>query len=77
MVEAVAAKTGKIDNATIIATLHQGTWPTVLGDLSWDAVGRPSGSFALIQWQNGKLIPVYPANVSQAAPVHPKPAWGG
>ena len=77
LVEAVAAKTGKIDNATIIATLHQGTWPTILGDLSWDAVGRPNGSFALIQWQNGKLVPVYPAGVAQATPVTPKPAWGG
>jgi len=77
LVEAVATKTSKIDNATIIATLHQGTWPTLLGDLSWDAVGRPSGSFALIQWQNGKLVPVYPATVAQAAPVTPKPGWGG
>src|SRR5689334_16946944 len=69
LVEAVATKTGKIDNGTVIATLHQGSWPTVLGDLSWDAVGRPNGSFALIQWQNGKLVPVYPAKVAQAAPV--------
>jgi branched-chain amino acid transport system substrate-binding protein len=77
LVEAVAAKTGKVDNATVIATLHQGTWPTVLGNLSWDAYGQPSGSFALIQWQNGKLVPVYPAAVAQAAPVYPKPGWGG
>ncbi|MEV6845696.1 amino acid ABC transporter substrate-binding protein [Actinoplanes sp. NPDC051411] len=77
LVEAVAAKTGKIDNATIIATLHQGTWPTLLGNLSWDAYGQPSGSFALIQWQNGKLVPVYPAGTAQAGPIFPKPAWGG
>jgi branched-chain amino acid transport system substrate-binding protein len=77
LVEAVAAKTGKIDNATIIATLHQGTWPTLLGNLSWDAYGQPSGNYALIQWQNGKLVPVYPAGVAQAAPIFPKPAWGG
>jgi len=53
----VAAKTGKIDNATIITTLHQGTWPTVLGNLSWGPNGAPSGSFNLIQWQGGSSCP--------------------
>jgi len=77
VLEAVAKKTGKIDNATIIATLHQGSWPTLLGDLSWGPDGAPSGSFNLIQWQGGKLVPVYPAGVSKATPIYPKPNWGG
>ena len=77
VLEAVAAKTGKIDNATIIATLHQGSWPTVLGDLSWGPNGAPSGSFNLIQWQGGKLVPVFPTAAAKAAPVFPKPNWGG
>lgn len=77
LVEEVAAKTGKVDNATIVSTLHHGTWPTLLGDLSWDAYGQPSGTFALIQWQNGKLVPVFPGAVAQSAPVYPKPGWGG
>jgi branched-chain amino acid transport system substrate-binding protein len=77
LLEAVAKKTGKVDNATIIATLHQGTWPTLLGDLSWDAAGAPDGSFSLIQWQGGKLVPVFPAATAQATPVYPKPNWGG
>jgi len=76
LIEAVATKTGKIDNATIIATLHSGSWPTLLGDLSWDAYGAPAGSFHLIQWQGGKMIPVYPADIAKAAPVFPKPNWG-
>jgi branched-chain amino acid transport system substrate-binding protein len=77
VLEAVAAKTGKIDNPTIIATLHQGSWPTLLGNLSWGPNGAPSGSFNLIQWQGGKLVPVYPAAVAQAKPIYPKPSWGG
>jgi len=77
VLEAVAKKTGKIDNATIIASLHQGSWPTLLGDLSWGPDGAPSGSFNLIQWQGGKLVPVYPAGVSKATPIFPKPNWGG
>jgi branched-chain amino acid transport system substrate-binding protein len=77
LLQEVAQKTGKIDNATIIKTLHSGTWPTLLGTLSWDAYGQPNGQFSLVQWQHGKLIPVYPAGVSQAAPMYPKPGWGG
>jgi branched-chain amino acid transport system substrate-binding protein len=77
LVEAVAKKAGKIDNATIISTLHSGTWPTLLGDLKWDAIGQPQGSFHLVQWQGGKLVPVYPADVATAKPVFPKPNWGG
>jgi branched-chain amino acid transport system substrate-binding protein len=77
LLEAVAKQTGKIDNATIISTLHQGSWPTLLGSLSWDAAGAPNGSFSLIQWQGGKLVPVFPTAGAQGTPVYPKPGWGG
>ncbi|HEY4018942.1 MAG TPA: amino acid ABC transporter substrate-binding protein [Pseudonocardiaceae bacterium] len=73
----VAAKTGKIDNTTVINTLHSGTWPTILGNLSWSANGAPSGEFNLVQWQGGKLLPVYPASIAQTKPEAPKPNWGG
>jgi branched-chain amino acid transport system substrate-binding protein len=77
LLQEVAQKTGKIDNATIVKTLHSGTWPTLLGALSWNADGEPNGQFSLVQWQHGALIPVYPAGISQAAPMYPKPGWGG
>jgi branched-chain amino acid transport system substrate-binding protein len=77
LLQEVAKKAGKIDNATIIATLHSGTWPTLLGDLKWDAIGQPQGSFHLVQWQGGKLVPVYPADVAKAPPLFPKPNWAG
>jgi branched-chain amino acid transport system substrate-binding protein len=77
VLEAVAHRTGKVDNATIIATLHQGVWPTLVGNLTWDTVGAPKGSFSLMQWQDGKLIPVFPENGRQAPPIYPKPGWGG
>jgi branched-chain amino acid transport system substrate-binding protein len=76
LVQAVAAKTGKIDNATIISELHQGSWPTLLGNLSWNAYGAPQGQYNLVQWQNGKLVPVYPSQIAQAKPLVPKPNWG-
>ena len=77
LIQAVAAKTGKIDNATIISALHSGTWPTLLGNLSWSANGAPKGQYNLVQWQQQKLIPVYPSSIAQATPEEPKPNWGG
>jgi branched-chain amino acid transport system substrate-binding protein len=77
LVEEVAAKEKKIDNATIISALHSGSWPTLLGNLSWSANGAPTGEFNLVQWQHQKLLPVYPSAVAQVAPEQPKPNWGG
>jgi branched-chain amino acid transport system substrate-binding protein len=75
LLEEVAAKTGKIDNATIISTLHSGTWPTLEGDLSWDSSGAPQGAYLLVQWIDGKLVSVYPANRAQQAPYTGPLAW--
>jgi branched-chain amino acid transport system substrate-binding protein len=76
LLQAVAAKTGKIDNQTIINSLHQGTWPSVEGNISWDANGSPQGSDMLLQWVTGKLQPVFPPAVALAQPIQPKPNWG-
>ncbi|MDL9978775.1 amino acid ABC transporter substrate-binding protein [Microbacterium candidum] len=77
LVSEVAKKTGKVDNQTIIKTLHSGTWPTLVGDLSWDQYGAPQGEYKLIQWIDGKIQTVYPAQGAQHAPVAPKRAWSG
>jgi branched-chain amino acid transport system substrate-binding protein len=77
LIEDVAKKTGRIDNQTIMAALHKGQWPTVQGNLSWDANGAPTGSQLLSEWVGGKLLPVFPAALAQHAPQAPKPAWAG
>ncbi len=77
LVNEVAKKTGKVDNQTIIDTLHSGTWPTLVGDLSWDQYGAPQGEYKLVQWIDGKLQTVFPAANAQAAPVAPKRPWSG
>ena len=77
LLDEVAKKTGKVDNKTIIKTLHSGTWPTLVGDLSWDKYGAPQGAYLLVQWINGKLTTVYPAATAAASPVAPKPNWAG
>jgi len=77
LLQLVVQKTGSIDNQKIITALHSGTWPTIEGNLSWNAYGEPNGQDLLVEWVNGKLLPVFPAKVALAKPFSPKPAWGG
>jgi branched-chain amino acid transport system substrate-binding protein len=72
----VATKLHSIDNKQIIAALHKGTWPTIEGNLSWDQYGAPNGGDLLVEWVNGKLLPVYPKKFALAKPFAPKPSWG-
>jgi branched-chain amino acid transport system substrate-binding protein len=76
LIQQVAERTGKVDNATIIRALRGGTWPTLVGDLSWDGDGAPQGSFLLAQWIDGRLTPVYPPGKALRAPVDPRLGWG-
>jgi branched-chain amino acid transport system substrate-binding protein len=77
LIQDVAAKTHSVDNATIIKTLHAGSWPTIEGNLSWDKNGSPKGKDSLVEWVAGKLLPVYPKDVARHTPTIPKPAWKG
>jgi branched-chain amino acid transport system substrate-binding protein len=65
LLQQVAQKTNTVDNAAIIKALHQGTWLTPVGDLSWDAAGAPKGSYILMQWIDGKLQAIYPPGRAQ------------
>ena len=76
LLQLVAKKYGKVDNATIISALHHGSWPTVEGNLSWDKDGSPLGSDLVVQWVGGKLLPVYPSASALSKPIA-KPAWTG
>jgi len=77
ILQAVVDKLHSLDNAKIIDALHQGSWPSVEGNLSWNDVGEPQGQDLLLEWVGGKLLPVYPASVAVASPEIPKPNWGG
>lgn len=68
-------KIKSIDNKALIEELHRGTYKTVVGPLSFDAAGRPKGSFMLLQWQGPRFVIVYPPNRAQARPIWPKPRW--
>jgi branched-chain amino acid transport system substrate-binding protein len=66
---------GSIDNAALIEELHQGTYDTVVGPLSFDEVGQPQGSFMLLQWQGDTFAIVGPEERARADAIVPKPEW--
>jgi len=65
-----------VDNALLIQELHQGTYKTVVGPLSFDETGAPQGSFMLLQWQGKNFVIVGPADRAETDPMAPpKPEW--
>ena len=67
---------GSTDNAALIEELHQGTYQTIVGPLSFDEVGGPQGSFMLLQWQGNNFVIVGPSDRAQAETLPPpKPEW--
>lgn len=76
VVEALAKRIHSIDNKKVIAALHKGSWPTVEGNLRWNAIGEPQGAFLLVEWIGGKLYPVLPTSAAIKQPFFPKPGWG-
>jgi len=68
--------TQSIDNTTLIDELHQGTFKTIVGPLSFDETGTPQGSFMLLQWQGNNFVIVGPADRAETDPkTPPKPEW--
>jgi branched-chain amino acid transport system substrate-binding protein len=76
VMQQVIEKIKSLDNAKIIAELHSGdTFDSVQGPVKFDDVGQNVAIKAyLIQWQNGKFVPIYPA-VTNGTPEYPKPNW--
>lgn len=66
---------GSVDNTALIEELHKSTFQTVVGPLSFDEVGRPQGTFMLLQWQGSSFVIVGPGDRARAEPIVPKPEW--
>jgi branched-chain amino acid transport system substrate-binding protein len=67
--------TQSVDNAKLIDEMHKATFKTVVGPLSFDELGKPKGSFMVLQWQGGASYIVAPDFAKQKDPVWPKPNW--
>lgn len=69
-------KIHSLDNAKLIQELHSDTFNSIQGPVKFASDGENTVAEPfLFQWQNSKLIPVYPANQAQANPEYPKKAW--
>lgn len=69
-------KINTIDNAALIDELHQGSYKTIVGPLSFDETGAPQGSYMLLQWQGANFVIVGPTDRAETDPkVPPKPVW--
>ncbi len=76
VVAQAVTQNNSLDQTKLIATLHSGTFTSVQGAVKFDSTGQNTQALAyLFQWQNGQLIPVYPANVASAPIEFPKANW--
>lgn len=76
VMQQVIEKIGSLDNAKILDELHSGaTYDSVQGPVKFSDVGENIAKPQyLLQWQNGKFVPIYPA-VTGGSPEYPKPNW--
>jgi branched-chain amino acid transport system substrate-binding protein len=77
VLQAAVLGTQSLDNTKIADWLHSNSVQTVQGNIGWDAVGRPNGSYLLEQYQGGQMKVVAPSADpnKNADPVYPKPKW--
>ena len=59
----------------LIDWLHENSVETVVGTLSWDEAGRPSGAHLIQQWVDGEIRIVLPEDAKEVDFLTPKPAW--
>ncbi|MBA2678437.1 MAG: amino acid ABC transporter substrate-binding protein [Ktedonobacteraceae bacterium] len=65
-----------LDNAQVIHALWTGAFQSLQGPVRFASSGENAAGIAfLLQWQGGKLIPVFPTEWGQATMEYPKPMW--
>jgi branched-chain amino acid transport system substrate-binding protein len=67
VMQAAVEAVGSIDDQQALADwLHENEVDTILGPLSWDETGAPTGDFLIGQWQKGKAEIVLPESAHTA-----------
>lgn len=59
----------------LIDWLRDNEVETVVGPLSWDETGKPTGAHLIQQWVDGEIRIVLPEDVKETDFVFPKPVW--
>lgn len=76
VMEAAVKQVGAIDQEKLAAAIRNLELDTVYGKFKVDAKGIQVGyTSALLQWQHGKQVIVWPENVADAKPILPTPMW--
>ncbi|MBA2392701.1 MAG: amino acid ABC transporter substrate-binding protein [Ktedonobacteraceae bacterium] len=76
VIEQAVTKAHSLDNTKLIEELHADIFNTLQGAVKFASDGQNSVAAAfLFQWQNGKLIVVFPSSSAAANPEFPKKTW--
>lgn len=59
----------------LIDWLRENEVETVVGPLSWDETGKPTGAHLIQQWVGGEIRIVLPEDVKETDFLFPKPTW--
>ncbi len=70
------SQTQSLDNQKLMSVLRTGAFQSLQGPVGFDSTGQNKLAVAyLFQWQNGKLIPVFPQAQAMANVEYPKSNW--
>jgi branched-chain amino acid transport system substrate-binding protein len=76
VMEAAVKKVGSLDQQKLAAAISKMELDTVYGKFKVNQHGIQVGfTSALLQWQKGKQVLVWPENLAQGKPILPTPAW--
>ena len=76
VLEQAINKIHRIDNTALIQELHTGTFKSIVGSVKFDNTGQNTLAVSYLnQWQQGRLVPVFPPSGAQAKPEYPKALW--
>jgi branched-chain amino acid transport system substrate-binding protein len=76
VLEQAVTKAHSLDNTKLIQELHTDIFNTLQGAVKFSADGQNTVAAAfLFQWQDGKLIVVFPSSSANANPEFPKKVW--
>jgi branched-chain amino acid transport system substrate-binding protein len=76
VLEAALKSVGSLDQEKLAAAISKMKLTTVYGDFQVDASGVQTGfSSALLQWQKGKQVVIWPDHLAEGKAILPMPGW--
>jgi branched-chain amino acid transport system substrate-binding protein len=73
VIEQAVEGAGSVDPQELADYMYANTFPTAVGELQFDEYGIPVYLGSLIQYVDGEVVKVWPAEEATAEPVYPRP----